>query len=70
MVMWERAAGPAGGNGGCAGRRPEPKGYIWARGLRPWVRFLYVEGGMGYPEDKVFMPRSHTSFRIMSRNSS
>jgi len=33
MVMWERPAGPAGGNGGCAGQvmddgRHEPKGYI------------------------------------------
>jgi len=35
MVMWERPAGPAGGNGGCAGRvmydgRHEPKCYISA----------------------------------------
>jgi hypothetical protein len=35
MVMWERPAGPAGGNGGCVGRvmddgRHEPKCYISA----------------------------------------
>jgi len=36
MVLWERPAGPAGGNGGCAGRvmydgRHEPKDYLGAK---------------------------------------